>query len=92
MANIDSRYSLLPALSLDGMISAHLLEGSFTAQTFLDFIRATLRKMNPFPGKNSVLIMDNAKIHRHPVIVETIRERFVAVIVGSGLLAHVFVE
>jgi hypothetical protein len=41
--------------------------------------------MNPFPGKNSVLIMDNAKIHRHPVIVETIRERFVAVIADGGL-------
>jgi DDE superfamily endonuclease len=76
-ANFCYRYSLLPALSLDGMISASILKGSFTTQTFLDFIHKTLRKMNPFPSKNSVLVMDNTRIHHHPSIVEMIEQRFV---------------
>ena len=86
-SNVHYSYSLLPALSLDGVIAAHLLEGSFTTPTFLDFIRATLKRMNPFPGKNSVLIMDNARIHRHPTIVKTICEMFVAVARIYSLLA-----
>lgn len=30
--------------------------------------------MNPYPGKNSVIIMDNAKIHHDEVLVESVEE------------------
>ncbi len=30
--------------------------------------------MNPFPGKNSVIIMDNAKIHHDEALVESVEE------------------
>ena len=30
--------------------------------------------MNPFPRKNSVIIMDNAKIHHDEVLIESIEE------------------
>jgi len=30
--------------------------------------------MNPFPGKNSVIIMDNARIHHDEVLVESVEE------------------
>jgi hypothetical protein len=65
----------LPALSLDGIIAARLIEGSFTTVTFIEFLRITLAKMNRFPGANSVMIMDNARIHRHPSIVQMIEEK-----------------
>ena len=70
-----ARYSLLPALSLDGIIAARLIEGSFTTATFIEFLRITLAKMNRFPASNSVMIMDNARIHRHPSIVQMIEEK-----------------
>ena len=30
--------------------------------------------MNPFPGKNSVIIMDNARIHHDETLVESVEE------------------
>ena len=30
--------------------------------------------MNPFPGKNSVIIMDNARIHHDEALVESVEE------------------
>jgi hypothetical protein len=69
------RYSLLPALSLDGIIYTNIVEGSFTGETFFDFIVGLLDHMQPFPGKNSVLVMDNCAIHKVSGIRETIEER-----------------
>ncbi|TFY50736.1 hypothetical protein EVG20_g11358 [Dentipellis fragilis] len=69
------QYSLLPALSLDGVIWAKIVEGSFTTVRFLEFIEGLLDCMQPFPGSNSVIIMDNARIHKDPEIIETIQAR-----------------
>lgn len=33
--------------------------------------------MQPFPAPNSVIIMDNARIHKDPRIIELIEERYV---------------
>ncbi|KAK7026959.1 Homeodomain-like protein, partial [Favolaschia claudopus] len=41
-----------------------ILEGSFTTETFIDFIDGLLDQMNPFPGPNSVIVMDNCRIHK----------------------------
>jgi hypothetical protein len=71
------RYSLLPALSLDGIIHAKIVEGSFTTVLFRDFIEGLLDRMQPFPAPNSVIIMDNAHIHKNPRIVELIEERYI---------------
>jgi hypothetical protein len=55
-------------MSLDGIIHVEIREGSFTTKTFKKFIQETLRTMNNWPERNSVLVMDNAKIHKHPDI------------------------
>ncbi|KIM49666.1 hypothetical protein M413DRAFT_35681, partial [Hebeloma cylindrosporum] len=55
---------ILPALSLDGIIALEILAKPFTAATFQDFIEGLLEQMNPWPQKNSVIIMDNASIHK----------------------------
>ncbi|KAH7924315.1 hypothetical protein BV22DRAFT_1067110 [Leucogyrophana mollusca] len=68
-------YSLLPALSIDGIIHASLVEGSFTTARFRDFIEGLLDRMQPFPALCSVIIMDNARIHKDPSIQQLIEER-----------------
>jgi hypothetical protein len=69
------RYSLLPALSLDRMIFAQLIEGSFMTDLFMNFMEGLLEHMNPFPNKNSVVVMDNAHIHRNPHIQNMIERK-----------------
>ncbi|KAI9069872.1 hypothetical protein FKP32DRAFT_1527722, partial [Trametes sanguinea] len=66
------RYSVLPALSMDGILWCDIVEGSFNTARFLDFIDNLLNRMQPFPAANSVIVMDNAKIHRAPEIIERI--------------------
>ncbi|KIO24585.1 hypothetical protein M407DRAFT_76745, partial [Tulasnella calospora MUT 4182] len=60
------RYSILPALSLDGIIHVAVIEGAYTEAKFTNFIQGLLLEMNPFPAKKSVLVMDNAVIHKSP--------------------------
>lgn len=69
------RYSILPALSLDGILHVSIIEGSFTTSRFADFIEGLLDNMNPFPGPNSVVVMDNCRIHKSDLILEMIQER-----------------
>ncbi|THU80604.1 hypothetical protein K435DRAFT_736074 [Dendrothele bispora CBS 962.96] len=51
-------------MSLDGILYVEVLERSFTASAVLCFVEGLLDRMNPWPQKNSVLIMDNASIHK----------------------------
>ena len=44
---------------------------------FHDFIEGLLDCMQPFPAPNSVIIMDNARIHKGPCIIELIEEWYV---------------
>jgi hypothetical protein len=75
------RYSILPALMIDGIIALDIFEGLVTKEKFLSFLRTHLvRKfdlhfgvyiliftqapqLNPYPEKNSVVVMDNCSIH-----------------------------
>lgn len=74
--SISIRYSLLPALSIDGIISAKIVEGSFTKPLFIQFIADLLTKMQPFLGRNFVIVMDNARIHKIQEIINMIHERY----------------
>ena len=53
------------------MLYAKVIEGSFTALSFHDFLDGLLDQMQPFPAPNSV-IMDNAHIHKDPQIIDLI--------------------
>jgi len=75
--NLSISYSLLPALLVDGIIHAKIVEGSFTAGHFYDFIDGLLDHMQPFPLPNSVVIMDNAHIHKDPQVLDLILEQLV---------------
>lgn len=69
-------YSLLPALSLDGIIHLRIFEGSISGSGFFEFVSELLDVMNPFPGPNSVLILDNCSIHKGPEVRELVESRW----------------
>jgi len=70
-----NRYSVLPALSLDGILYVKIVQGSFRYDSFGEFIDGLLDQMNPFPGRNSVIVMDNCRIHKSEEVLERIVER-----------------
>lgn len=71
-----NRFSVLPALSLnDGILHCDIVEGAFDTQLFYTFISRLLDQMQPFPAPNSVIVMDNCRIHKHPDILALIESR-----------------
>ncbi len=72
-----SRYSILPALCSTGILSVDIIEGSFDSSKFGQFIDGLLSQMNPWPQPNSVIVMDNCRIHKYEEILEMIEARYV---------------
>ncbi|KZT61242.1 hypothetical protein CALCODRAFT_427958, partial [Calocera cornea HHB12733] len=66
---------VLPALSLDGVLCLKIVEGSFDTLSFMEFVECCLVNMNPFPNQNSVLVMDNCRIHKSDLIREMVEAR-----------------
>lgn len=64
------RWSILPALTVDGWLDYEVFQGSFNADRFELFIERVLMNMNPFSQRHSVLLLENASIH-HSEWVET---------------------
>ena len=61
----SKRWSILPAIALEGYIAYDIYHGGYNSARFNHFIRTKLLpRMNPFPGPRSVLILDNASCHR----------------------------
>ena len=52
---------------MDGYIVSNLYEGAVNAERFLAFIEEVLLLCMPFRGPRSIIIMDNASIHRADV-------------------------
>ncbi|KLO04995.1 hypothetical protein SCHPADRAFT_839921, partial [Schizopora paradoxa] len=71
------RYSILPAITLDGIIECTIIEGSFNTERFTSFIKDLVLKMSPFPAPKSVIVMDNCAIHKAQEIRDIIEERCV---------------
>ncbi|KIK12104.1 hypothetical protein PISMIDRAFT_47966, partial [Pisolithus microcarpus 441] len=59
-------YSVLPTISLDGILHLDIQDCAYTAVSFNQFIDVLLNNMNPFPQNNSVIVMDNVSIHKSP--------------------------
>jgi len=61
-------FSLLPALTIDGYITCNLYKGAVDAERFEAFMRDDVLPLcTPYPGPRSIIIMDNASIHRGEV-------------------------
>ena len=64
----SERWSILPAYTMNGFMTWDIRHGSYTAESFEEFIEnKILPRCNPFPMPRSVIIMDNAPIHQSNV-------------------------
>jgi len=61
----SEKWSILPALVDDGYLDWITFQGSITSELFLDFVREkVLPHCSAYPGPRSVIILDNASIHK----------------------------
>lgn len=81
------RYSILPAISLDGFLHLDILTRSWTSEEFRKYVDVLLDNMNQYPQKNSVLVMDNASAHHFEGLREMVEARCVATN-HSALFSH----
>jgi transposase len=59
-----TRWSILPAYSIEGYLITRMFQGSFNKEMYESFIIDDLLPLcTPFPGPRSIIIMDNASIH-----------------------------
>ncbi|KAJ7742613.1 hypothetical protein B0H16DRAFT_1323322 [Mycena metata] len=71
----DERYTLTAAMSTQGYITTHIVEGSMDTYDFFDFIvEDVLPQMKPFPDVQSVLVLDNCRIHHTDLLQEVLNE------------------
>jgi transposase len=75
-----TKYSILPAISLDGIIHLEVIENAITGADFLRFIEGLLPRMNTWPLPNSVLVVDNASIHKVAGIRDMVEEHSVCLL------------
>ena len=59
-----TKYTILLALSLDGILHLEVVENAVTSDIFWHFLEGLLPHMNKWPLLNSVLVIDNASIHK----------------------------
>ncbi|KAF5356734.1 hypothetical protein D9757_005211 [Collybiopsis confluens] len=58
------RFSVLPALTKDGIVALEIFKGTVNREMFVDFLKEHLAPtLTPYPGPRSVVILDNASIH-----------------------------
>ena len=61
---------------MHGFIDYYCISGTFKAHEFLDAVEvAVLPHITPFPGPRSVVILDNASIHKKQRFIELVEER-----------------
>ena len=64
----SKRWSILPALSVEGYLAVDVFQVSFTGERFKSFVSChVLPRMNPWPLPQSVMICDNASCHDREV-------------------------
>lgn len=61
--NRSQSWSILPGMGINGYLECEIWQGSFNSERFIFFVQRLLKKMTPYPGPRSVLLMDNCSIH-----------------------------
>jgi len=64
-----SNFSVLPAITVDGYVACCVYPGAVNGDTFNEFVETQLLPhCTPYPGPRSIIIMDNASIHKSEVL------------------------
>ena len=78
--------SLVSAIAQDRVVANQLIEGGVDSAVFENFLLQMLlglRKDKSLDGRNIVLLLDNAKIHHHSLVLETARRMEVNVLFNA---------
>jgi hypothetical protein len=78
--------SLIAAVTKDEIVGAQLVEGGVDASVFEHFIQELLkglRDRGAFKGPGVVLLLDNARIHHHSLVLETAKAQGVHVLFNA---------
>ncbi|GBC09430.1 hypothetical protein RclHR1_08860003 [Rhizophagus clarus] len=68
------RYTILPALTIEGFVAVDIFKGSCNRKRFVDFILdQVLPIINPYPNNNSIIIMNNARIHHDKELIALLK-------------------
>jgi hypothetical protein len=70
----EQRYQILPAYTQDGVLFSRVFQGTIDGAVFEEFIEQALPFCGPYPAPYSVLVMDNAAIHRSERIEQMCRD------------------
>ncbi|KAJ7210797.1 hypothetical protein GGX14DRAFT_334814, partial [Mycena pura] len=57
------RYSMLPAITSEGIIYSHVKKGGYNGEEFCLFLEGLMPHMQAYPAPRSILIIDNCRIH-----------------------------
>ncbi|KAF8994283.1 hypothetical protein BDQ17DRAFT_1194522, partial [Cyathus striatus] len=68
------QFSILPVLTLDGIISHDIILGSVTSSLFLKFLNDHIPYTNPYSGPRSIIVVDNCNIHHSKEVRQLIEE------------------
>ncbi|GAO48807.1 hypothetical protein G7K_2976-t1 [Saitoella complicata NRRL Y-17804] len=72
----SKRWSALPALTPTGLRALWFFQGSFNADRFVEFIKEELLPIiGPYPGPNSIVVLDNCRSRHDPGVAELLVER-----------------
>jgi hypothetical protein len=56
-------------ITVDGILYSHIKIGGYDGDEFMEYLDGLTAEMNPYPAPQSVLVIDNCRIH-HVVRVE----------------------
>jgi transposase len=60
---------------VDGVVDVRIFRGSITGRKFYSFIDGLLDEMNPWPQPKSVIVLDNASIHKGDELRRMVEQR-----------------
>ena len=69
------RVSLLCFINVEGLVESYMTDGTFNRSKFFECIRELVKSgvVQQYPGRNSIWILDGARIHCHENIVHYLR-------------------
>ncbi|KIM77277.1 hypothetical protein PILCRDRAFT_76920, partial [Piloderma croceum F 1598] len=74
------KFSILPALSLNGILTLDVFEGFVNQERFLIFYIWYAPLLNPFPTEHSVVVIDNCSTHHNEDIHQIIEDECVKLV------------
>lgn len=70
--------SLISAISQEGVVANQLVEGGIDSSVFENFVHETLVHIRKDPilcRRPVIMFMDNARIHCHPMVIESVLQK-----------------